>query len=49
MTSTEPSRGGDRASLEVALAEGLRPADLFGFADNLNLHLAAHEAGMEGI
>ena len=37
------------ALLRRRLAEGLRPADLFGFADNLNVRLAAHEAGMEGV
>ena len=37
------------ALLRRRLAEGLRPADLLGFADNLNLRLAAHEAGMEGV
>ena len=37
------------ALLRRRLAEGLRPADLFGFADNLDVRLAAHEAGMEGV
>ena len=32
------------ALLRRRLAEGLRPADLFGFADNLDVRLAAHEA-----
>lgn len=37
------------ALLRRRLAEGLRPADLFGFADNLSVRLAAHEAGMESV